>query len=304
MTYLAFNFCNLDWWLVLLSWLLPFLLGLLLGYAIWARYKKMKENLEEEVKKLKSKISELEAELADCRHHHTELDSEIAMLKGQLRERDLQVSTLESSLAAANKKGGSKEAVGVVGAAAGLTSSGQGKVDDLKKIEGIGPKIEKLLNEENIHSYDDLATAKVKKLRKILDAAGPKYQITKPDTWPEQAALARDGNWDELEKLQNVLVGGVRPGDQKGSAAASDDLKIVEGIGPKIEALLNEESIWTFAELAKTDVSRLKEILDGAGPRYRISTPDTWPEQAALARDGKWDALDELQNNIKGGRKT
>ena len=41
-----------------------------------------------------------------------------------------------------------------------------------------------------------------------------------------------------------------------------DDLKIVEGIGPKIEGLLNNEGIFTFAQLAATAPERIKEILE------------------------------------------
>lgn len=309
MTYLAFNFCEIGWLPVLLSWLLPFLLGLLLGYAIWAKYKKMKEDLEDKVQDLKGRIKELEEELDACSHKKTDLESEIALLKGQLRERDLQVSTLEASLTAAKQEQSSKisaAAAGVGGAVAGLAASDKKSKDDLQKIEGVGPKIEKLLNEEKIKTYAKLADTKVSKLRKMLDAAGPKYQITKPDTWPEQAALARDGKWEDLKALQDELIGGVGS-IQKGKASApmpSDDLKKIEGIGPKIESLLNDAGITTFALLSNSDVATLRRILDEAGPRYRISNPESWPEQAALARDGKWDDLSELQNNLKGGRKT
>ncbi|GLR19416.1 helix-hairpin-helix domain-containing protein [Portibacter lacus] len=310
MIYLAFSFCDLELWQVGLSWLLPFLLGLLLGWAIWAKYKKIKEQLEDDIRGLKKKIKGLEEDLVNCRHHGTELDSEVSLLKGQLREKNLKISTLEASLEAANKKASVKAASAsvVAGAVTGLAASGKSdkKKDDLKKIEGIGPKVEKLLNEDKIRTYNDLADSKKSKLRKILDAGGPKYQIIKPDTWPEQAALARDGKWGELEDLQKILVGGIRPtgaGIIAGAAAAKDDLKKVEGIGPKIEGLLNSDGINTFAELAGSEMSRLQRILDDAGPRYRISKPDTWAEQAALARDGKWDELAILQGQLKGGRK-
>src|SRR6218665_4221591 len=49
-----------------------------------------------------------------------------------------------------------------------------------------------------------------------------------------------------------------------------DDLKIVEGIGPKIEELFNKAGIYTFAQLADTSVVRMKEILDKAGSRFQI----------------------------------
>ncbi|MDX1912698.1 MAG: 50S ribosomal protein L27, partial [Saprospiraceae bacterium] len=81
-----------------------------------------------------------------------------------------------------------------------------------------------------------------------------------------------------------------------------DDLKIIEGVGPKIETLLKEGGINTWAELAEAPVDRLKEILDAAGPRYQIHDPSTWPAQAKFAAEGKWDELKEYQEVLTGGR--
>ena len=81
----------------------------------------------------------------------------------------------------------------------------------------------------------------------------------------------------------------------------TDDLKKVEGIGPKIEELCNDIGIWTFAALATTPVERLQEMLDAAGPNYRIANPETWPRQAELADAGKWDELKEYQDFLSGG---
>lgn len=83
-----------------------------------------------------------------------------------------------------------------------------------------------------------------------------------------------------------------------------DDLKIIEGVGPKIEQLLKDGSINTWVELSETPVDRLKEILDAAGPRYQIHDPSTWPAQAKFAAEGKWDELKEYQDMLMGGRDT
>jgi len=80
-----------------------------------------------------------------------------------------------------------------------------------------------------------------------------------------------------------------------------DDIKIIEGIGPKIEKILNEAGITTFATLASTEVSRLEGILKAAN--LRIADPTTWPEQAQLAADGKLAELQTFQSQLKGGRK-
>jgi predicted flap endonuclease-1-like 5' DNA nuclease len=82
----------------------------------------------------------------------------------------------------------------------------------------------------------------------------------------------------------------------------ADDLKRIEGIGPKIEELLNADGIKTFAKLAATNPQHLKELLNAAGPRFKMHNPETWSQQAALARDGKWDELKLLQERLVGGR--
>lgn len=81
-----------------------------------------------------------------------------------------------------------------------------------------------------------------------------------------------------------------------------DDLKIVEGIGPKIEELLNNAGIKTFAQLANTSVERLNEILEAAGPRYQMHDPGTWPQQSALANSGQWTELKILQDELNKGK--
>ncbi len=81
----------------------------------------------------------------------------------------------------------------------------------------------------------------------------------------------------------------------------SDDLKKVEGIGPKIAEIFTEAGIDSFAKLAKTEVSKLKEILEAAGPRYASKVPDSWPKQAKMAAEGKWDELKKWQDEVKGG---
>ena len=81
-----------------------------------------------------------------------------------------------------------------------------GKADDLKKIEGIGPKIAETLVAAGIATYADLAKAKPAKISEIIEAVRGNHV---PDTWPKQAKLAADGKWDELKKLQDKLDGGV-----------------------------------------------------------------------------------------------
>ncbi|HHJ49674.1 MAG TPA: 50S ribosomal protein L27 [Phaeodactylibacter sp.] len=92
-----------------------------------------------------------------------------------------------------------------------LPSGKKIKIDDLKMVEGIGPKIEGLLHEAGIKTWKDLAEAKVEDIQKILDEAGPRYRMHSPATWSKQAALADAGKWEELEAYQDHLKGGREP---------------------------------------------------------------------------------------------
>jgi nucleotidyltransferase/DNA polymerase involved in DNA repair len=63
-----------------------------------------------------------------------------------------------------------------------------------------------------------------------------------------------------------------------------DDLKHIDGIGPRISSVLQAAGIRTFAQLAETDIAQLKDILKDAGIR---ANPSTWPDQASLATVGQ-----------------
>ena len=67
-----------------------------------------------------------------------------------------------------------------------------------------------------------------------------------------------------------------------------DNLAVVEGIGPKIRELLHASNIRTWRELSTTPVAMLNQILDDAGPQFRMHDPATWPRQAGLLTDGHW----------------
>jgi len=82
------------------------------------------------------------------------------------------------------------------------------KADDLALIEGVGPKIAELLNAAGIITFAKLADTKPSEIKAILEAAGKRYQMHDPATWPKQAALARDGKTAELAKLQDQLKAG------------------------------------------------------------------------------------------------
>lgn len=89
---------------------------------------------------------------------------------------------------------------------------------------------------------------------------------------------------------------------QTKKSSTSDDLKKIEGIGPKVEKIFNEAGITSWSILSKTKISTLKAILSAAGPRYKSMNPSTWTKQAKMAANGKWEALSKWQDELTGGQ--
>ena len=189
--------------------------------------------------------------------------------------------------------------------------------DDLKLVEGVGPGIEQLLRGGGIKTWASLANARVDELRATLDGGGARFRMHDPSTWPMQAHLLANGRWSEHKTLTDTLRAGRTadprpsrpPAPDLGRAAQvlgrdvdMDDLKIVEGIGPKIEQLCHADGITTWWDLAQVDAAKLTAILDKAGPRYQMHDPATWPQQGELLARGMWEAFVALTDRLKGGR--
>jgi predicted flap endonuclease-1-like 5' DNA nuclease len=87
-----------------------------------------------------------------------------------------------------------------------------------------------------------------------------------------------------------------------GKKIKADDLKVVEGIGPKIEELFHAAGIKTWKQLGEASVENCNKILHDAGPRFTMHDAGSWPKQSMLAYENKWKELKTLQDKLSGGR--
>ena len=87
-----------------------------------------------------------------------------------------------------------------------------------------------------------------------------------------------------------------------GKSIKENDLKLVEGIGPKIEGLFHNFDIKTWKALSETSADKCQEVLDSGGKRYRIHDPASWPMQAKMAYEGHWEQLFEWQEKHRAGK--
>ena len=83
--------------------------------------------------------------------------------------------------------------------------------NDLTVVEGIGPKIQQLLHDNGISTWQVLSETPVEKLKQILEDAGDRFRIHNPSSWPKQAGMAYAGEWDRLKEYQDFLDGGKDP---------------------------------------------------------------------------------------------
>jgi ribosomal protein L19 len=86
------------------------------------------------------------------------------------------------------------------------------------------------------------------------------------------------------------------------ASTKSDDLTIIEGIGPKAAEVFVNAGINTFALLATTPIDTMKDILASAEAKVQHLDPTTWAQQAQLAADGKFDELETLKAELNNGK--
>jgi predicted flap endonuclease-1-like 5' DNA nuclease len=87
-----------------------------------------------------------------------------------------------------------------------------------------------------------------------------------------------------------------------GKTIKENDLKLVEGIGPKIEGLFHGVGVKTWESLAECSVDKCQEVLNTGGKRYRIHDPASWPMQAKMAHEGLWQQLFDWQEKHRAGK--
>ncbi len=177
-------------------------------------------------------------------------------------------------------------------------------VSALVKSHGRGDKIKVVKIRRRKHSRTQMGHRQDYTELEITSIAGKGAVATKK-TAAKKAAPKKQAD----KKQADEKAAGKKPAAKKATAkkqpakkAPKDtDLTRIEGIGPKINGILNDHGVSSFADLAATKADQIKTWLTEAGSQYNRADPTTWPEQAALAAKGDWEALDKLQDELDGG---
>jgi predicted flap endonuclease-1-like 5' DNA nuclease len=213
--------------------------------------------------------------------HLAGINGEIDRLKGQLGERSSEIERLRSELD---------------GVRAELTVREQSTADQVAAARAAAEAAD-----------HELAAARVM-LGARFRAAAPE-----PAAAPAPAPAASVDGGVELSRAQQEIEDLRRKlhsaeADAEAGAhgfvprrGGQDDLTILEGVGPKIAALLRSAGLDSFGKLADAPQQRLVQLLEAAGPRFKLANPGTWPQQARLAHEARWEALRALQNQLSAG---
>jgi predicted flap endonuclease-1-like 5' DNA nuclease len=159
---------------------------------------------ESKLKNQRRELDDLNNRLSECYAKRIKAENALSTLQTQIEK------SYKEPIAQIAEEAPSKPAV--VETTETMSPSIGGQKDDLKKIEGIGPKIEELLYTDGIYTYKQVIASSVERIKGILIAAGPNYAVHDPSTWGEQASLADSGSWEKLDALQEELKGGKRKG--------------------------------------------------------------------------------------------
>jgi len=161
---------------------------------------------------------------------------------------------------------------------------------------------------ENDHAADAYVEVPYEVANSVVSLTGTEVVPTKTsanaksDTKAKNAGTAKP-KATAAKKKKPSTAKATTVAKAKTKKAAKDDLKKIEGVGPKIAGLLNADGIHTFKDLSKASQKKLKGILEAAGSRYKMHNPSTWPAQAKLAAKGEWEKLGTLQTELSGGKK-
>ena len=188
------------------------LVGILIGWLIewaidWFYWRGRFLNVQAQLENCRTSLMEEQERSRQYQAKASELNQELTNLHAEIRELEAKLNKVTSERDSALQELKTLTAKSATPPVKEPVDETQ-QPDDLKKIEGIGPKIEKLLHQAGIRSFATLARTPVEKLREILQAAGSRYRLADPTTWPRQAEMAASGRWEELKDYQDALNGG------------------------------------------------------------------------------------------------
>ena len=211
---------------------------------------------------------------------------DLAAARKTIKAREARIAELEASMPAEARYHAAWETGAWKSGTTKLGTTGIDHADDLKVISGIGPQMEELLQSFGIKSWEQLADLDKAGIAKVDGALTDFPGRIERDEWVPQAKAIMENGHKPVKRAPKKRVA-KKPSWQKGTtklgtpgAGHKDDLKVVNGIGPKMEGILNSFGIQTWEQLGafkKADVEKVTEAINTFPGRIER---DEWVSQA------------------------
>ena len=263
------DFCS-SWFL---WWILPFVLGALLGYSIYAKWKTLYE--EEQIKNLdlNNKVSNLQSEIDGITTNESQNEVTVTELKEKLVQYERMQRITKSELRAKNQE--------LVKLKEGSTHKEIQKSDKLK--------VKEVSKDSNSHQKESQPSE---------SPSQSNYGVQNIATPFAAIPLAQSPSSVDDTGKDVIDLDDTNPVNNKEKNTLEDNMQIIEGIGPQMESVLYENGIHNWQQLSQYQWTDIKEILNKYGSKYTMINPKHWPEQAKLAVKGKWQELIAYQKSI------
>lgn len=154
----------------------------------------------------------------------------------------------------------------------------------VKKAEKMANKLKKELNEtiEDVKDkVEDLTEDVKEKVEKVTKPATKKAPAKKVATKkaPAKKAVAKKAPVKKAVTIKAPEKKAVAIKVEK-KVADKNDLKVIKGIGPKMETLMNDNGITSYEDLEKITLTNLEKVLTDAGMNTKMYNSADWKVQA------------------------
>lgn len=271
------------------------------------------EDLNEQILGLRAKSGQLSSDATDTARHHPDMAQRIASIESKVRQLEAENERLEGTVAflqnkeledrpsiapfSPGDKVNEEPDISTLTATEDILQLDRSKFqpdekDDLSKIDGIGPFLEKKLNQAGVYTYDQISRWTSEDIKRITQEIQFFEGRIEKDNWVGQAQVLKSSGSGEEKRADQPFQPFAEP----------DNLQLIEGIGLKVENILKEAGIQSFQALAKTDPQDLEDLLEKEDPRLLIYEPHSWPAQARLAANAEWEVLKDYQEQLRKGK--
>lgn len=296
---------------ILIMLLGAFLLGLWLGWAMWAKYKQQIDKMAVENQSLNVTAETLRNELIANKTQLTSLQADNGNLTAETGSLYVEATALRDKITALESELATTLARNLkLETELGLSMTNEPVTATEIPLEITTPEPEPVIIVPPVVEpvattveEPEIGTEIVADMPVEPEPQHTMAENTPPALILEPVALVEPQPEKTKPSSKKVEPEATEPVILAATGGAKEDLTVVEGIGPKIQMLLNQYGIYTYRQLAETEVDRLKEILSTAGPQLAMHDPGTWPSQANLAANDQWDTLKSVQGFLKGGKK-